>query len=236
MELEAIKDIAADEWPLYSNEPVRDSNIKSEKRTSLSDNMASLPQGPGSKLDSDTIDGINAYVSPTPNALLPLGTDGTYPVAAIPVLAITGNRASAETSGYSTYTASIPSDGTIPQISEGTQALTASITPTSATNILRVTVSGTIATSGDGTVTVALFRDSTADAVKAQFLYTAIASDSSYCTGFVYRVVAGSVSSTTFSVRVGDSAATTVSIGGYAGSANLGTTQSLLLEIEEITP
>mgnify|MGYP001593551630 CR=1 FL=1 len=47
--------------------------------------MAEIPQGPGSKLASDSVDGINAYVTPAPNALCPLNTSGLAPVGTMPL-------------------------------------------------------------------------------------------------------------------------------------------------------
>lgn len=57
-----------------------------EKGPTESIRLKDIPQGSGSKLDSDTIDGLNAstFQNPRPNTLVPLGPDGTLPEAVIP--------------------------------------------------------------------------------------------------------------------------------------------------------
>lgn len=42
-----------------------------------------IPQGPGSNLNSDQVDGINATTKPNPNCLLPLDSNGKFPVSVI---------------------------------------------------------------------------------------------------------------------------------------------------------
>lgn len=44
-----------------------------------------LPQGAGSGLNSDQVDGYNASINPAPNQLLPLGPTGKFPVSVIPI-------------------------------------------------------------------------------------------------------------------------------------------------------
>src|SRR4029077_10927797 len=46
--------------------------------------LAKIPQGPGSGLNSDTIDGINASYKAMPNTLIPLGPNGKFPTSVIP--------------------------------------------------------------------------------------------------------------------------------------------------------
>lgn len=76
-------------------------------------------------------------------------------------------RWNSSTSSGSTTTV-IPLDNTIPQITEGGQVITlAAVTPASAANTIEVTVSMIISASTVGTFTVALFRDSVANALAA---------------------------------------------------------------------
>jgi len=64
-----------------------------------------------------------------------------------------------------TGTTTIPLDDTIPQNNEGTEFLTLAITPTNASNKLKIEVSGLWGTSADTNwVILALFQDSTANA------------------------------------------------------------------------
>lgn len=106
-----------------------------------------------------------------------------------------------QTGSYSINAGLIPLDNTIPQNTEGTELMTVSITPKSATSILEITVHvvGASETSSDF-ATVALFRDSAANA---------LACCPAFVTGFPatfslrFQVVSGSTSATTFKVRAG---------------------------------
>lgn len=48
--------------------------------------LVAIPQGPGSRLDSDTVDGVqvSSHTNPAPGTLVPTGTDGKLPVSIIP--------------------------------------------------------------------------------------------------------------------------------------------------------
>lgn len=46
--------------------------------------LPNVPQGQGSNLNADMVDGINANTKPMPNCLVPLDSNGTFPPAAIP--------------------------------------------------------------------------------------------------------------------------------------------------------
>lgn len=41
-------------------------------------NLRTVPQGPGSRFDSDTVDGIQAFSQPSPNALVALDNSGQF--------------------------------------------------------------------------------------------------------------------------------------------------------------
>jgi hypothetical protein len=104
--------------------------------------------------------------------------------------------------------ATIPADSTIPQNTEGTQVLTATITPTSAGSLLDVeaVVHGSELTNVGDSILAALFRDSGADAVAASFVGGMNGGGNHLTSGSAlirYRVVAGSTAATTFNVRVG---------------------------------
>lgn len=57
-----------------------------EKELTPSIRLKDIPQGSGSKLDSDTIDGLNAstFQNPSPNTLVPLGPNGQLPASVVP--------------------------------------------------------------------------------------------------------------------------------------------------------
>ena len=129
----------------------------------------------------------------------------------------------------------IPQDDTIPQNTEGAELVTVSITPKSAKNYLRVVFSGGnfyLDTASNWHMTVALFRDSTADAIASAW-GTVV----SYCSmGLTmnHRVVAGSTSPTTFKVRAGPYNATpTIAVNGVSSRVYGGTCE-VSLYVEEI--
>jgi hypothetical protein len=100
-------------------------------------------------------------------------------------------------------TSVIPMDSTIPQNTEGTEILSASITPTSSSNKLFIQVSLPFI---DGSTALliagALFQDSTANALAMGIVTpasTGYASDLS----FTHYMTAGTTGSTTFKVRYG---------------------------------
>src|SRR5688572_19721678 len=67
----------------------------------------------------------------------------------------------------------IPADDTIPQIGEGTEIISVSITPKSASNRLRATFRGSGATSTGTTMIAALFAAGGANAIAADLVATA---------------------------------------------------------------
>lgn len=112
-----------------------------------------------------------------------------------------------ETYANTTISAIIPNDNTIPQITEGTEILSASITPAASTNILQVDLicyGSEVSNTSDG-IPFALFRDSGANAVSvavAMGVWSSVNLSSGVAV-LRYRVAAGSTAATTFSVRTG---------------------------------
>lgn len=104
-------------------------------------------------------------------------------------------------------TAAIPIDDTIPQVSEGFEILTASLTPKTTTNRVRISVSipqGSM--SGAAVWSAALFVNGAASAVRA--VYATGSSTTVEPIQFEHELVPGAVSSQTYSVRVGPQAGT----------------------------
>jgi hypothetical protein len=96
----------------------------------------------------------------------------------------------------------IPFDDTIPQKTEGTEIVTATITPKSTTSTLRIDFSGSGTYDIDTSKgTVALFQDATSNALYAK----CVSNDQSYSAtlDFVYFMTSGTTSATTFKVRAG---------------------------------
>jgi len=96
----------------------------------------------------------------------------------------------------------IPKDNTKPQSNEGEEAFTLAITPTSATSILRITVSLMIGVAGEDRQGVAtLFQDAGTDAIAVG----GATGDTGrpVTAAFVFHMVAGTESETTFKARFG---------------------------------
>lgn len=125
-------------------------------------------------------------------------------------------------SSVATGTTTIPLDDTIPQITEGTEFITCSITPKSATNKLVIEANLYVSlstTSAD--IIAALFQDSTTDALSAIEAYVG-ANVSPAPLKIVHTMTAGTTSSTTFRIRVGGNTASTVTFNGASGSRRFG--------------
>ena len=138
-------------------------------------------------------------------------------------------RAFASTSAVATGTTVMVADDTIPQITEGNEAITLAITPTSASSrlIIVANVFQSAAVSADNCVT-ALFQDSTADALAA------VVETLHGTTTLVHEMVSGTTSATTFKVRAGQTATGTWTLNGWSGARKLGGVASTTLTILEI--
>lgn len=138
------------------------------------------------------------------------------------------------TGAVATGTTLIPVDDTIPQITEGDQYMTCAITPTSASNLLRVDVvfNGTGSTTS-GNVTVALFQDSTANALAA---VTQVFTGAGFQQNvhLTYFMTAGTTSATTFRVRAGLAVAGTLTFNGAAGARLFGGVCASSITVTEI--
>jgi hypothetical protein len=130
----------------------------------------------------------------------------------------------------------IPYDDTIPQITEGGEVMTLTITPQSASSklMIEVLVNASPSLSGEKMV-VSLFQDTTVDAIAcvSEELY-----DSSYMVAIPLRHFMSSpgTSAVTFSVRAGrtDSSANSFTINGYLGARKFGGALATSITITEI--
>lgn len=85
MDESQIQDVKPGEFPLYVNDPSKTPKPVEESKKMI--DISLIPQGSGSRLDSDKVDGINAYVQPTPNCLVPLDEDGHFILEVNPAMA-----------------------------------------------------------------------------------------------------------------------------------------------------
>lgn len=134
--------------------------------------------------------------------------DGYIDRSGFPVQ-IKANTSAATTSG----TTVIPVDNTIPQITEGIEVMTQAITPTSATNLLVIEATALVGNSaGSNNAVIALFQDSTANALHATNQFQSQAAGDVNL-ALLHQMVAGTTSSTTFRIRIGYSGAGTTTFG-----------------------
>lgn len=140
-----------------------------------------------------------------------------------------------QTGAVATGTTTIPFDDTIPQNTEGTEFMTLAITPTSATNKLKIEVVFYFSNSASTTNIVALFQDTTADALATVSGFIDLATASLTLT-FTHYMTAGTTSATTFKVRAGSGSAGTLTFNGQSGARRFGGTAASSITISEIIP
>jgi hypothetical protein len=143
-------------------------------------------------------------------------------------------RASNFYTAYVSTTSVIPWDNTVPQSTEGTEYLSATIIPKSATNRLRVRaiVNGTPPGGGGTTVVAALFKDAETSARAAGACYNIANAPIQF--PLEYEFIPGSVAPLTMRVRIGPGGASTIYINGAASGRIFGGVQNISLVIEEI--
>lgn len=138
-------------------------------------------------------------------------------------------------SGSSTTTAIIPTDGTIPQNTEGVEHGSVSFTPKAIGNILVVSVSGMYSRSTNGTISLALFQDSASNAISAQALYISAATTINLFSIKVSLTASGT-SSTTFKLRHGPATSGTSYINRTSSTGFFGGIEFVTWEISEYAP
>lgn len=126
----------------------------------------------------------------------------------------------------------IPLDDTIPQASEGTEVLTASLTPQHAANKIRVTVKGFGTTSESSVALVAALMIDGSPAVAA----TAVsgAAGALLPLDLQYEYTAGDTSAHDFSIRIGPGTAGAVRLNGQMAGRYFGGVSAVRLTVEEI--
>lgn len=135
-------------------------------------------------------------------------------------------------STMSTGTTVIPSDNTIPQITEGDQYATQAITPVSAANLFNICPSIVVANSGGVAVTAALFQDATANALSA--VQIAPSATNANIASIDYWMLAATTSATTFRLRAGAAGSTTVVNGNSSGTQLFNGVMNSFMRVTEI--
>lgn len=133
-------------------------------------------------------------------------------------------------------TAQIARDNTIPQISEGGQIATLSITPLNSSNILVFKCGTPCSILGPGgTIVLALFNAANTDAIAVQDAYVAV-SNAHTRLDIHYEAVAGTTSPLTFTIRMGSNAGTWYTTDNGAGNYGGVLQANAFFEILEYTP
>jgi hypothetical protein len=125
----------------------------------------------------------------------------------------------------------IPNDNTIPQITEGVQILTLTITPTSTSSKIRLVFQGT--GSSTDVLAAALFRTGTADALAADVVNPASGTDIKKV-GIDFIDSPASTSALTYSIRVGPATGGTVRMNGNTSGRSAGGVMACTLVAQEI--
>lgn len=164
---------------------------------------------------------------------------GTNNVAFMTALAVRNAlpaRAYAELTTSATLSTVIPFDDTIPQNTEGTQILSVSITPKSASSRIRVRFQCTFVV-GSATVgaIAALFQDSIASAIAATFKYSDVAAtDSKAALVLEFEHAPALAVAITYAIRIGASSGNLSINGSAVATRVLGGAARATLVVEEI--
>jgi hypothetical protein len=134
-----------------------------------------------------------------------------------------------------TGTSTVGIDDTIPSSSEGTEFMTLAITPTNASNILHINViTHSANANGSQWNVAALFQDTGASAIAVGSQKSGSGTNEAILNNFTHRMVAGTVSETTFKVRIGSNSAYVITFNGFATNRNFGGTSASSITITEI--
>lgn len=138
-----------------------------------------------------------------------------------------------QTGAVATGITTLPFDDTIPQNTEGNEFMALAITPTSASNKLLIEVVAVLSCSVAQNIIMALFKDSTADALAATISYQATSGAHTQI-ALNHYMTAGTTSATTFKMRAGGPNANTTTFNGAGGLRYLGGVMASSITITEI--
>lgn len=194
--------------------------------------------GTGSFVGSDSPTFTGTVVIPTPftlgaTSVTSTGTNLNLLSGASQTLV---QRVSSETGAVATGTTTIPFDDTIPQNTEGDQYMSLAITPKSSSNILVIQVLANCSSSGTtDSIAMALFQDTTANSLATTWQGGFAATAPSQLS-LTHVMTAGTTSSTTFKVRIGQQGAGTLTFNGSGGTRYFGGVMASSISIYEYTP
>lgn len=134
---------------------------------------------------------------------------------------------------YSSITTALPVDDTIPQNTEGGEVCTVTITPTSTTNRLVIRASFFGASDTALATVLALFQDSTANALAARS-HQAGDANALFALDIMHEMAAGTTSATTFKLRAGNNGGATTYVNGTSAGRRFGGATACRISVEEI--
>ena len=180
---------------------------------------------------------MTAKLSGSTGLEVPVPVEEVYGGTGVAASNIIVNEARTDDGEVATGTTVLPADDTIPQITEGDEFLTVSITPKNTANKLIIEWELHLAhTSGAGNRTVvALFQDATAGALTATTKTHGTTNQIMESLGS-YEMLARTVSATTFKIRAGSAAAGTMTFNGISSSRLLGGVMNSYIKVTEVTP
>ena len=143
---------------------------------------------------------------------------------------------SASDSAVATGTVAWVFDDTIPQNTEGDQFMSKAITPKNANNTLLI--EAILCMSSDTaleSIGVALFQDTTADALAAMYNHGSATAASNHIITLRHVMTAGTIVSTEFKIRAGVQAAGILTFNGASGARTMGGVMGSILTIAELS-
>ena len=124
-------------------------------------------------------------------------------------------------------------DDSVPANTEGDEAFTLAVTPTNASNKLKIEVVVNIASSIQARAFAGLFQDTTSAALAAATIWIPNANNLGLIS-FTHYMTAGTTSATTFKVRIGSNSAATTTFNGYSAGRIFGGVIPSSITITEI--
>lgn len=184
----------------------------------------------GAQLDWDTCwtDAVHNHSSAAEG-----GTDLTGATITIPSGSLV-SRTHTQSGTYSNIgSVAIPNDNTKPEKTEGNLALSHSHTPTSATNILYITVTMCFGAASTGQFVVALLKDTDTYALAAAQTYSP-SSGMQHVITFTHKMTAGTTSAITFKVHIGGDTTNAIHFNGVSSGAKMDGVMASSIDVAEV--
>jgi len=186
---------------------------------------------------SITLNGTTGITTPasTVGGSAVLTTASTIAASALPAGSVLQVQHAVLTTFYSNST-NIPIDDSLPQITEGGEILTLSITPKSATSKLLIDCCFSVTTSDGTTIAgIFLFKNSDVDALAGAWSRTVASNNPMSPLSFKHYMTSGTTSAITFRVRGGGiGQAPVFQINGGSGTRYLGGALASTITITEV--